>query len=292
MASNPLTVFCFHRISDEYSPAYPPIPVKVFDRICRYILKHYQIIHPFEINKEINTTKKRALITFDDAYLDFYKNALPILKKHQIPAIQHVITECANTGNSFWTQRLNKIIEAYYEQQQVLDFDPLDIHIKFKKSKEIEPITLTIFKHLLPLADREIFIKELEANLPKKVSYTPMMTWKELKEVTHTNIVIGSHTHTHENLTTLPEELIGFELQQSKELIEKHIGKQEQLFLAYPNGQTNTKVKEMSQNYGYNLAFTTEEKSITQKISFELPRFQLYHSSWWKNYLRFLLHFR
>ena len=37
-------IFCFHRVSDEYSPAYPPIPVKVFDRICRFLNRNFNIL--------------------------------------------------------------------------------------------------------------------------------------------------------------------------------------------------------------------------------------------------------
>lgn len=106
-------IFCFHRVSDEYSPAYPPIPVKVFDRICRFIKRNYNIID-IEDSENAKTNKKpSAIITFDDAYMDFYENALPILFKYKIPAIQHIITHSAETGETFWTQKLNKIVKKY-----------------------------------------------------------------------------------------------------------------------------------------------------------------------------------
>lgn len=119
-------IFCFHRVSDEISPAYPPLPKKVFRKTLEYIDKHYHVIDINDINSPIKSNKKLAVLTFDDAYYDFYENALPILRKHNFPAVQHVITHCAETGESFWTQKLNKIIEAYYFNKKKIEIPELN----------------------------------------------------------------------------------------------------------------------------------------------------------------------
>src|SRR6056297_2982137 len=154
-------IFCFHRISNEISPAYPPIPVAVFDKICKFIDKRYLVIPLHEIQQSFRSRKPRAVITFDDAYYDFYSEALPVLVKYKLPAVQHVITTCAENGQSFWTQQLNKIIEAYAFQKIPLDFAPLNIHQIQLQTNSIEKTALKIYKWLLPRTDKEKYLAQL-----------------------------------------------------------------------------------------------------------------------------------
>lgn len=287
MASNSTIILAFHRVSDEFSPAYPPIPVKVFDKICKYLSRNYEIIHPHAIFDKKQSKKIKAIITFDDAYLDFYENALPILEKYKIPVIQHVITACAESGKPFWTQKLNKIIDNYYESQQPIKFEPLNINKRLKNKGETEQVALNIYKNLLANSHRVQFIEELEGNLKSKVKHTKMMTWEQIKEVASENIVIGSHTHSHSNLSELSKEKLTEELLKSKELIKVNLHEQEKLFLAYPNGQFNEKAVKTAKECGYDAAFTTEEQSFhTETNKFQIPRYLVYHNKWWKNYVR------
>jgi len=140
-----LQLFCFHRISDEFSPAYPPIPVKVFDKIMSFINRHYLVIPIEEIGNSFISKKTRMIITFDDAFYDFYENALPILQKYKFPAIQHVITNCAESTESFWTQRLNKIIEAYFFEKQKLIIPELNVNKIIEQVEDVEHIALNLY---------------------------------------------------------------------------------------------------------------------------------------------------
>ena len=60
--------------------------------------------------------KKKILITIDDGFLSFYKNAWPVLKKNKIPFILFVSTkEVGSSGYMNWEQisELNKIVVDY-----------------------------------------------------------------------------------------------------------------------------------------------------------------------------------
>ncbi len=283
-------IFCLHRISDEHSPAYPPIPLKVFERICSFINRNYFIIPIDELENDFRSKKPRAIITFDDAYYDFYENALPILIKYKIPAVQHVITNCAQTGESFWTQKLNKIIEAYSNIGQELIIPELKIKSSPKNDKEIEQLALNTYIQLLSMSDRDSILSDLQSNCKDDISFTKMMKWKELKECYKNNITIGSHTHQHSNLAKLSNAEIEFELATSKSLIESNIANCSCDAIAFPNGQYKDETIKIAKKQDYKYLFSTKEYSINSNdIPDILPRYSLYHNVWWKNYLKLRL---
>lgn len=289
MVSNSTIVLAFHRVSDEFSPAYPPMPVKVFDKLCRYLKRNFEVIHPNDLFQSTSSKKQRVLITFDDAYTDFLLYAYPILKKYQLPALQHVITYCADTGESFWTQRLNKTIEAFMHEKKGLTIPSLEIQESKLSIKKTEQIALACYKKMLPLKteEREQLLNQLTQQLDKPIQNTPMLNWEELRKLNKdTNIVLGSHTHTHENLTILNQNELLEELSWSKNLLEEKLRLTHPIFLAYPNGQFNADVKKSVEKLGYYGAFTTENKFYINDNANEIPRYLMYHTSWWKNWMR------
>lgn len=287
--SNKTHIFCFHRISDEYSPAYPPIPVAIFERICRYISKKYMVVPLQEMEEHINSRKPRAVITFDDGFYDFYENALPILWKYKLPATQHIITSCVETGKSFWTQKLNKIVEKYFENDKSIIIPELNINYDTKNKNQIESVALSIYKQLLMIPNREYYLNKLIAKINTSIKTTRMMTWNNLIDCGNYGITFGSHTHSHKNLCKLTKEDLYFELNKSALLINKHINPHYKLSLAFPNGMYNKIVIELAKKSGYTYLLTTEEKMLDINDLPLVPRISMYHNVWWKNYLKLTL---
>ena len=284
-------IFCFHRVSDEYSPAYPPIPVKVFDRICRFIKRNYNIID-IEDSENAKTNKNpSAIITFDDAYMDFYENALPILFKYKIPAIQHIITHSAETGETFWTQKLNKIVEKYFLLKRDINIPEIAYYKKTDSHKDIEQTALEIYLKLLNSSERSRVVENLYKNLEEEVEFTKMMQWKEINECISHGIRFGSHTHTHINLSQITENEIREELQKSKDIIIKNTSNSECISLAFPNGQYNENVLKVAHEVGFKYLFSTEAISCSKiETNSVLPRISIYSTSYWKNYLKLNLY--
>jgi len=280
-------VFCFHRISDEKSPAYPPMKVKIFERICNYISKHFYIIPITEINKVHNSNKKLAVFTFDDGYYDFYENALPILVKYKIPAVQNIITSCAENRISFWTQKLNNCLEEYFYRNLTVEIQEIGIKKQIRSEKDLEKTALSIYLRLLENDLKDLIVKNLCEKLPEQINQTKMMKWNEIEECIKYNITIGSHTHTHVNLNTLDLNLIENELKISKNIIETRLKNYNCEVVAFPNGQYNNFTMEIAQKYGYRYLLSTEEKSFPINDAFKIiPRFSLYSNKPIKNYLK------
>lgn len=283
---------CLHRVSNEVSPAYPPIPVSVFERLMKYIQKKYGFLSLADLHDE---QKGGVLLTFDDAYLDFYENAYPILKKLGIPSVLNVITSSAETGNSFWTQQLNKLVEAFYEKGREQELSDLSFCESLDFSKDgLEQVAIKIYLKLLDVSDKQLAIQEIENKLGYIPEYTPMMTWKEIQEVQKNGVVIGSHSHSHENLKIMSENELLEELKLSAKLIKENCHQPTNI-IAYPNGQYNQSTLDYSYKCDYKYALTIENKAIAfnEKENIHvIPRINVYNTSFWKNWLKIEYYFK
>ena len=84
----------YHRFDEN---KYPSTNIKVsdFKRHIEMIKKEKMIfvnVNQFEDSIKVNDGKRKILLTIDDAFLSFYENAWPILKKEQIPFVLFVST--------------------------------------------------------------------------------------------------------------------------------------------------------------------------------------------------------
>lgn len=82
------------------------------------------------------------------------------------------------------------------------------------------------------------------------------LTSNELKEMSSCNIGIESHTVNHDNLNSLDYDAQIKTLKDSKEFLEKILGK-EVKYIAYPYGKWNENTLKAVKSAGYNMAFTT-----------------------------------
>ena len=95
------SILTYHQITEEDPPKDPyrmAISVSQFERQMRYLNDHgYYCLslkdhleppgdNPFQ-------RKKTFVLTFDDGYADFYKNAYPILRRYGFTATVFIITD-------------------------------------------------------------------------------------------------------------------------------------------------------------------------------------------------------
>ncbi|MEG1506113.1 MAG: polysaccharide deacetylase family protein [Bacilli bacterium] len=80
------------------------VRVNEFEKQMKYLSENgYTSLKVSEIN-DAKMHQKPIIITFDDGYVDVYKNALPILKKYNLKATIFVITGCIN-GDVYVTDK-------------------------------------------------------------------------------------------------------------------------------------------------------------------------------------------
>lgn len=199
-------IFNFHRVSNEYSPAFPPIPIKTFENIIRFLNHQFLIIPQEALLEKLQTFSRKdfCVLTFDDGYYDFAEFALPILEKYKTPTVLHVVTNAATTGKMFWTQRLNKIIETYYRLDMPIENALFPQTYKMKNDKDVELTALDIYLHLLENDNRQHIIDELALKINDIIPETKMLTWQDIKNLPQNIVSLGSHAHTHNNLHDPP----------------------------------------------------------------------------------------
>ena len=99
----------YHRFNENKYPS-TNIRMNIFDEQMKMIKKmKYEFYDPKIFVEEYNKIKaqKKILITIDDGFLSFYKEAWPYLKKNNIPFILFVSTEpVGKNGYMTWEQIL------------------------------------------------------------------------------------------------------------------------------------------------------------------------------------------
>ena len=97
----------YHRFNENKYPS-TNIKMDVFQKQLELIEKNkIEFYDPVKFSTEFDYPKKnkKVLITIDDAFLSFYENAWPILKKKEIPFILFVSTEpVGKPGYMSWEQ--------------------------------------------------------------------------------------------------------------------------------------------------------------------------------------------
>ena len=97
----------YHRFEENKYPS-TNIKIDIFKKQLELIDKNnIEYYDPIKFDKEYNDPKNnhKVLITIDDAFLSFYENAWPILKKKRIPFILFVSTEpVGKSGYMNWEQ--------------------------------------------------------------------------------------------------------------------------------------------------------------------------------------------
>lgn len=188
------------------------------------------------LKKGLSLPEKACVITFDDGWIDNYYYALPILRRLQVPATLFAVADMIGTNNTFWPNRLQRLLRFPMEQRQECKF------IWSLNSNELlNPEKMAwIIDDLKQYSDDFLLEKIEEAEHLMGVSepsQPSLMNWEQLIEFANTEgCEVGSHTCTHFRLrngiekSTLEREVIS-----SKLKLQQRLEKQIETF-CFPNG--------------------------------------------------------
>jgi len=287
-----ITILCLHRVSDEESITFPPFKVKDFEQLLKYIDKYYQVV-TIETLSTVKGSKPALILSFDDGFLDFFENALPLLKKYGMPCNLNVVTNCLDNNFQIWTQRQNNLLQEIFIRKHncVLDLGSKQINIDNFHSQNIVEKNLELFRFLFSKDEIfvEQFLNEAESKMPFKIPATPMMSWNNLKDALGKyDIELGSHSVSHITLSNIRDkEKLKVEINDSKILIEKHTDRKVNIF-AFPNGNYNEEVIEECMLAGYHHILTVDEELIKKENmnKFKLPRLLIPYQNYHENLLK------
>jgi len=175
-----VSVLLYHRVSDEARDNLT-VGIEQFDRQMALLRRRCRPLSLPEILSNRVLSKSReplVVVTFDDGYLDNYTNAVPILRRHGIPAAFFVATGIIGTDGRF----------------------PHDVR--------------------------------------RGNAQIPVMHWQHLREILDWGFVVGSHSASHIDCASEPEDRVRRELVDSREALRRELGIAEPIF-AYPYGGRN-----------------------------------------------------
>ena len=207
--------------------------------------------------------RRFAALTFDDAYRDNLKYALPILRKHQCPFTLYVPTALVDGVGEVWWQALEDIISRQ-EAIAVEDNGETTIVATATHGEKQEAYDqLYARMRTMPEPDRVRLIRDLATKYGYDLAEqcrALIMNWSELKIFAAEQLcTIGAHTVHHYELAKLPAEQADAEIAQSLKVLEAQFGKRP-LHLSYPIGgkaSAGPREYEMAKKLGLLSAVTT-----------------------------------
>lgn len=218
-----------------------------------------------------------SMVTFDDAYIDNYQLALPILKELGVPAIFFVPAFVVEERELGWWDKIAYIIKNSSKSEFVYKGELLSL--KHQKSEIVEKF-YNIVK-LTPGVNPSGLIDQLsqlaESPLPsKEIMDKELMTWEQLKEAHDNGVALGSHTCSHRVLATLSETEQDREIAGSKEYLERKLNISIKT-LAFPVGgleHFNNITLKLVQKAGYGAAFSfnTGTTTFEELDNWAIPR--------------------
>lgn len=219
------------------------VTTDIFRQFIEYYLEHnYLFISPQDIVNGLRPNRNYVLITFDDGY---YSNhlALPVLKEYQVPATFFISTNHIIENKCFWwdiiyRERLGRGTPAEKVNNEIM-------MLKQKKNDEIEQyITATFGRQALePVGDIDRPFTPSELNAFSKESL----------------VVLGNHTHNHAILTNYSSSEIRSEILAAQETLFNLTGIQP-VMISYPNGNYSDEVLAISQEIGFKLGITVNQR--------------------------------
>lgn len=234
-------ILMYHRIINPESEPIPQLPgmyvrPETFRMHLKYITRYFKII-PLEdliasYSEKLTTKEKYIALTFDDAWIDFKTNALPILEEFNVPATVFVPTKFIDTGELFWNDIILLALESSVDLKDIstkynINFsdDPTDLIENLKNDRTK--------RNLITGELKQLFSQELKTIPPQ------FLSWEDIKSISEKGLItFGSHSHSHEISTQISTDEFMQDVDISKENFKKALVPLHSVF-CYPNQDGN-----------------------------------------------------
>jgi peptidoglycan/xylan/chitin deacetylase (PgdA/CDA1 family) len=254
---------------------YHEISGRSFRRHLDYIRLHYQVLSPESFLDWLYdgrpVDRLSVVITFDDGYLSFYEEIYPILKKTKTSVFMFLPTGCIGKPGYFWFDELRVAIQKSNARAIIINNKKFYLYSRLYRLD----FYTKILQYMCSLEEegRTEMCKQILGQLSIDLTEDDMrefafLNWPQVLEMDQSRqVVFGSHTVSHPNLTSLSCDMLRFELRESKRILEDHLGKPV-LALAYPYGGPgffDQRVVGELEKTGYSCAFTGIQGRIGDK---------------------------
>lgn len=279
-----VVVLTLHRVLDDtefsHSSSLPATLVrqKTFEALVRWITRNFDVLdlrNGFLSWEEHE--RPRVAVTFDDGWLDNYEIAEPIATRYRCPVAIFVCPDLTGKPFPFWPERVNSLLA------KIPNLTELPELARFCACSPLETREKIIeYMKQRPACERDRLIAQLEAasgSAANPVDSEPLnraMGWEQIRELSLRGVCIGSHTFSHQILTSVPAATCRRELTLSRREIESRL-QMPCALLAYPNGNHDRSVYLLAAEAGYTLAFANRPGCWTKDTDFlQIPRVNIW----------------
>jgi len=255
-------VLCYHSIRGDQEPPLPfnelHVTQSTFERHCELLAAH---CHPISLTDLCDATSgarslppRAVLVTFDDGYRAVLDYALPVLERHNIPAVVFGCSDPITCGTHFW-------------------FDSV-----YRTAGECAVLEA----RSAPLATWAALVKANETPAAVADRHRPL-TVDELKRLAASPLIdIGGHTMSHPTLALMSLEEQLREIAGCRNTLQQIVGTSMRAF-AYPYGNLTLDYSpdtvSVVRRAGFALAFTTSQSFAgVDGNAYEIPRFVMLDS--------------
>jgi peptidoglycan/xylan/chitin deacetylase (PgdA/CDA1 family) len=249
--SGAIVTLTFHRVLDDISyrttNSLPGTVIRerTFRELVRYLAGWCEPVALADAAPGAPRETVQIAFTFDDGWRDNYTTAFPILTAYGVPVTIFVCPGVLGKTMPFWPEQVAALLRATQ-----FDRDPRQLETAVEWLKRQSP------------QRREKYLAEIRErgggySFPFEGPEDATLSWDEIVEMDKAGICFGSHTNTHQILTTIAANLAREELAHSKAMLERVLDKPCQFF-AYPNGDWSPESQQMVRETGFTQGFTTQ----------------------------------
>lgn len=189
------------------------------------------------------SSRRFAVLTFDDGYRDNLDYALPVLRAHAAPFTLYVAPGFADRTAPLWWLELEEAVRRLTRIDLSLAGARFDAPTATDREKSAAFTRLYWLLRALPERELRAAVRRLgeQAGLDSPgVTAEACMDWTELAAMAGEPLcVLGAHTVTHPRLALVPADEMLEEMRASRDIVETRLGVQVRHF-AYPVGDAGS----------------------------------------------------
>ncbi|MEI6498434.1 MAG: polysaccharide deacetylase family protein [bacterium] len=249
-------IIMYHRIidslnGDSCSPSYHHADIVVnLEKFVRQIKHLHSNHHIIGLDKAVDAYKnkhqmpdKACVLTFDDGFVDVYKNVFPVLKYFGLTATFFIMGNPTLKKEPRWLDWYYFLIDNSTLSE--FSFQWREFHLKGAKTQSRESLyPLKLFLSASPATEQSEILAELEKTLKVHCDWDELndslyISKENIIEMSRAGMSFGAHTITHPNLSKINLKEAQEEILSSVKLTRQLTGSDFMSF-AYPFGGKTT----------------------------------------------------
>jgi peptidoglycan/xylan/chitin deacetylase (PgdA/CDA1 family) len=280
-------IFCLHHVlpGGGLQKGFAPntnleITPEFLDALIGFVrTKGYDTIAISEIPKHFAkpvSSRRFAVFTLDDGYMDNLVHAMPVFTKHRCPFAVYVAPRIAEGTCELWWRVLEAVISKADAIKSAPGYSGVQMATATDEQKWKAWHRLFPQVQKMPEYDQRKWITALAASHDidlESLCRNAAMGWEDIKGMAQNPLAtIGAHTLNHYNLHKLPHEDAKREIVRSGEIVSERLGRRVKHF-AYPYGNRDAagpREFQLAEASGYETAVVTRLGPVTSEHAVHL----------------------